>query len=407
MQATYTYDALGRRIKTDVDADGAGAGAATVTWTAYDGQNAYADFNASGTVLKRYLFALALDELLARTDANGSNADWYLTDRLGTVRDIIDATTAASEWHGGYAAFGAIITTTGTGGDRFTYTGRELMAETGDMHYRARTYTTTTGRFLQVDPIGFEAGDANLYRYVRNGPVNSCDPTGLADPVTVALLLGGGALLAGGIAGCGSTGEPPTSSPQAPVTMTGPLRSDHPQVDYPVDDWWNRNKKRFIPQFDREQDAYREYSRGCVGLCSLELALPPESWPLGGAEKRYPTKYFADPKSTEDYIKELESMRKQYILNAFGSQKPLTSSPIVGGWPGEISRPVGDFGGEYLYATWVTTGANYRWRWINHGWRSIPTLRPTARVRERGWLPTTEYPYIYYIVSETSLPHSP
>jgi len=32
---------------------------------------------------------------------------------------------------------------------------------------------------LLVDPLGFDAGDSNLYRYVNNGPANSTDPTGL------------------------------------------------------------------------------------------------------------------------------------------------------------------------------------------------------------------------------------
>jgi hypothetical protein len=42
-------------------------------------------------------------------------------------------------------------------------------------------YDQTTGRWLTKDPIGFEAGDANLYRYVKNDPTNSQDPSGLAD----------------------------------------------------------------------------------------------------------------------------------------------------------------------------------------------------------------------------------
>lgn len=32
---------------------------------------------------------------------------------------------------------------------------------------------------LFVDPLGFEAGDSNLYRYVGNRPTNSFDPNGL------------------------------------------------------------------------------------------------------------------------------------------------------------------------------------------------------------------------------------
>lgn len=40
-------------------------------------------------------------------------------------------------------------------------------------------YDTTTGRWLSEDPISFLGGDANLYRYVGNGPTNATDPTGL------------------------------------------------------------------------------------------------------------------------------------------------------------------------------------------------------------------------------------
>ena len=66
-------------------------------------------------------------------------------------------------------------------GDRFKYTGREYDAETGLYYYRARYYDPTTGRFIAQDPRGFAAGDANLYRYVGNGPTRAGDPTGL-DP---------------------------------------------------------------------------------------------------------------------------------------------------------------------------------------------------------------------------------
>ena len=41
------------------------------------------------------------------------------------------------------------------------------------------TYDPNTQRFLSLDPIGFEAGDFNFYRYVGNDPVNYVDPFGL------------------------------------------------------------------------------------------------------------------------------------------------------------------------------------------------------------------------------------
>jgi RHS repeat-associated protein len=52
-------------------------------------------------------------------------------------------------------------------------------AELGLYNYRAREYDPGAGRFLGEDPIGFGAGDANLYRYTGNGPTNATDALGL------------------------------------------------------------------------------------------------------------------------------------------------------------------------------------------------------------------------------------
>jgi uncharacterized protein RhaS with RHS repeats len=50
--------------------------------------------------------------------------------------------------------------------------------------YRNRVYSATLGRFLQTDPIRFEAGDGNLYRYVTNNPAQWRDAEGLAPEET-------------------------------------------------------------------------------------------------------------------------------------------------------------------------------------------------------------------------------
>lgn len=40
-------------------------------------------------------------------------------------------------------------------------------------------YDPKQARFLSEDPLRFDAGDTNLYRYVFNSPTNYTDPTGL------------------------------------------------------------------------------------------------------------------------------------------------------------------------------------------------------------------------------------
>ena len=45
--------------------------------------------------------------------------------------------------------------------------------------YRARYYDAITSRFINEDPIGFDGGDFNLFRYTQNNPINLVDPFGL------------------------------------------------------------------------------------------------------------------------------------------------------------------------------------------------------------------------------------
>jgi RHS repeat-associated protein len=59
------------------------------------------------------------------------------------------------------------------------FTGREWITELGLYDYRNRIYSSELGRFLQTDPIRFDAGDVNLCRYVSNNPINLVDPDGL------------------------------------------------------------------------------------------------------------------------------------------------------------------------------------------------------------------------------------
>ncbi len=40
-------------------------------------------------------------------------------------------------------------------------------------------YDPKTGTFLRPDPLGFDSGDYNLFRYCRNNPINLTDPSGL------------------------------------------------------------------------------------------------------------------------------------------------------------------------------------------------------------------------------------
>ena len=59
------------------------------------------------------------------------------------------------------------------------FQGLEFTDVTGLAYVRHRDYSATLGRFIEMDPIGFAAGDNNWYRFVANGPTGKTDPSGL------------------------------------------------------------------------------------------------------------------------------------------------------------------------------------------------------------------------------------
>lgn len=95
-EASYTYDVFDRLIVRTVN------GATTVT--VYDGNNAWADYTVTGDVVTRYLHGDQADELLARWRPVVGLA-WYVTDRQGSVREILDGAGSALN-HIDYSTFG-------------------------------------------------------------------------------------------------------------------------------------------------------------------------------------------------------------------------------------------------------------------------------------------------------------
>lgn len=104
--------------------------------------------------------------------------DWYLTDDLGTVRDISSSAGAVVN-HIDYDSFGRVISGSHENiSDRFLFVGREFDSDIGLYFLRARFYDPSLGRFVSTDPVGFEGHDYNLYRYANNNPSNDLDSFG-------------------------------------------------------------------------------------------------------------------------------------------------------------------------------------------------------------------------------------
>ena len=166
--AAYRYDGLGRRIEKDVDG--------LITRYVYDGEDIVLEFDGTDALIARYTHGPGRDQPLS-VERGGADF-FYQADHLGSVRQLTNALGFVANSYE-YDSFGRLETISETVPQPYTYTGREFDAESGLYYYRARYYDADSGRFIQEDPIGFTAGDLNIFRYVDNNTVNFIDPSGM------------------------------------------------------------------------------------------------------------------------------------------------------------------------------------------------------------------------------------
>ncbi len=190
-EAVYTYDVFDRRIKKSIDADGAGSAAAVGVEYVYDGGwDIQLAFNGQSSLTNRYLHGPGEDNILADEQFTPTGANqmptavgsllWPLADNLGSVRDIVDSTGSNVVNHITFDAFGKVTSETDSTVNHIGgFQGAERDEESGMQLHDRRFYDPTTGRWIKEDPIGFNAGDTNLARFVGNGPTNFVDFSGL------------------------------------------------------------------------------------------------------------------------------------------------------------------------------------------------------------------------------------
>ncbi|WP_427501458.1 RHS repeat domain-containing protein [Methylomonas sp. MED-D] len=177
---SYRYDHQGRRIETVSNG--------TPTRFVYSGRDILSEYGANWNAAQAHYAYAGLDRPLLRTTPSGTA--YYHADGLGSIvatSNAAGAITASAR----YDAFGQALAKTGTI-PRYGYAGREPDV-TGLIHYRARSYDPSLGRFAQRDPAGFADG-INPYAYVGNNPISFSDPLGL---MKAAPIIGGTSAFAG------------------------------------------------------------------------------------------------------------------------------------------------------------------------------------------------------------------
>jgi RHS repeat-associated protein len=169
----YVVDSLGRRIGKKVTG-------ALVQGFLYDERGRIvAELNGGGALVSRFVYAsrVSAPDYMVR----GGNRYRLVSDQLGGIRLVVNTADGSIAQRLDYDAFGVVTGDSAPGFQPFGFAGGLYDRDTGLVRFGARDYDPATGRWTTRDPILFASGDANLYAYALNDPVNRQDASGLQD----------------------------------------------------------------------------------------------------------------------------------------------------------------------------------------------------------------------------------
>jgi RHS repeat-associated protein len=163
---TYLYDGNMKRVRGIVN-----------------GKTIYNVYDASGTLahVDDASTAKKTDYIGKIARITNGNVTYLHKDHLGSASSGTDVNGAVA-WAEQYTPFGETILNPAANDNLDGFTGHIKDKATGLNYMQARYYDPALGRFLSIDPVGFDdTGNPtyfNRYAYSGNDPVNNIDPTG-------------------------------------------------------------------------------------------------------------------------------------------------------------------------------------------------------------------------------------
>lgn len=171
----YVHDSLGRRIGKKVN------GIITEKYLWWGMIRLMAIYDGSDNLLMRFEYA---DNRLPLAMIKQGTTYHLTYDQVGSLRVVADVSGKVVK-RLDYDLFGNVVDDTNPAFQvPFGFAGGLRDRDTGLVRFCFRDYDPDIGRWSAKDPIGFAAGNVDLYGYCLNDPVNLVDPYGLWDLIS-------------------------------------------------------------------------------------------------------------------------------------------------------------------------------------------------------------------------------
>ena len=168
---SYDNDPFGRRIAKRIN------GVITEKYLWQGIINLLAVYDGNNNLISRFNYA---DGRMPVSMTYGGITYYLAHDQVGSLRAVTDSLGNVVK-RLDYDSFGNVILDTNPIFIvPFGFAGGLHDRDTGLVRFGLRDYDPAIGRWTAKDPIDFDGGDANLFQYVGNNPVNWKDPLGLS-----------------------------------------------------------------------------------------------------------------------------------------------------------------------------------------------------------------------------------
>src|SRR5262249_44801258 len=147
-----------------------------------------------GVMSAQYVWSPVYVDALIERDTSSGQRLYVQQDANWNVTAVVDTSGTVQERYA-YDPYGKPTDGTGSAGVLtpswasrtnslfswvYLHQGGRYDATSGLYNFRNRDYSPTLGRWMEQDPIGYAAGDNNLYEDEQSAPTSFTDPAGLS-----------------------------------------------------------------------------------------------------------------------------------------------------------------------------------------------------------------------------------